>query len=505
MFRILGSRKTLCDGFTRREVLRAGTLSFLSLSDWFRLQAADVSPVARAVPAAPGSPLSGFGQAKSCILLFLFGSPSQHDTFDPKPEAPEEIRGELKPIATRVPGMHFCELFPRIARLSDRLTVVRSLNHTHPIHGVAYSLTATPIISERMQLDPRDARHWPFVGSVVQYVDERQKRKEPPVPRNICLPYLLSSRRGHPSRDAGPYGHFLGPKYDPVWTEFQGECTKLLDYYSREKYLDPFAGIRPDARLPLGAADTLAEDVTLGRLEHRQALLSRLDAACRSLDRPEALRNFDRHQQRAFALMTASRTREALDIAREPLAVREKYGMHLFGQATLAARRLVEAGSRFATVFWDDYHHPQSAWDTHNYHFPKMRNLLCPGLDQALAALLEDLESRGMLDETLVVCMSEHGRTPLIDNGPRIKGGGRGHWAQAYAGLLAGGGVARGKVVGKTDRIGGEVADTPISPKDILATIYHLLGIDPHTMLTDRLGRPVPAAGEGQVRRELLA
>jgi hypothetical protein len=495
MFRILGSRKQLCDGLTRRDLLQIGTLGFLSLSDWLRLRAS-ATEVRTTVPA--------FGRAKSCILLFLFGSPSQHDTFDPKPEAVDEIRGELKPIATRVPGMHICELFPKLARLSDRTTIVRSLNHTHPIHGVAYSLTATPIISERMQLDPRDSRHWPFIGSVVHYLDERRGRAEPPVPRNICLPYLLSSRRGHPSRDAGPYGHFLGTKYDPVWTEFEGESTKLLDYHSREKYLDPFAGITPEGRLPLGTADTLAEGVTLGRLEERQALLNQFDAVCRSLDRQEAVRNFDRHQQRAFSLMAVSRTREALDLGGEPMTVREKYGMHLFGQATLAARRLIEAGSRFATVFWDDFHHLQSAWDTHNYHFPKMRNLLCPGLDQTLCALLEDLENRGLLDETMVVCMSEHGRTPKIDDGPRIKGGGRGHWAQAYSAIFAGGGFARGKIVGKTDRIGSDVADTPISPKDVLATMYHLLGIDPHTTITDRLGRPVPVAGEGQVRTELI-
>jgi hypothetical protein len=499
MFRILGSQKTLCDGLTRRDVLQIGTLGFLSLSDWFRLNAGEPGALATG-----GIPKGAFGKAKSCILLFLFGSPSQHDTFDPKPGATEEIRGELKPIGTSVPGTQICELLPKVARLADRLTIVRSLNHLHPIHGVAYSITGTPIISESMQLDPRDSRHWPFIGSVVQYLDEQRKRKEPPVPRNICLPYLLSSRRGHPSRDAGPYGHSLGHKYDPVWTEFEGEATKLLNYHSREKYVDPFAGITPEGRLPLGTADSLAEGVTLGRLDDRRALLGRFDAACRSFDEQEAIRNFDRHQHRAFSLMRNSRTREALDIGREPIAMRERYGMHLFGQATLAARRLIEAGSRFATVFWDDFHHPQSAWDTHNWHFPKMRNLLCPGLDQTLSALLEDLETRGLLDETLVVCISEHGRTPKIDSGPRIHGGGRGHWSQAYSALMAGGGFARGKVVGKTDSIGGEVADTPMSPKDILATMYYLLGIDPHTMIPDRLGRPIAVAGEGRLRAELL-
>jgi uncharacterized protein (DUF1501 family) len=200
--------------------------------------------------------------------------------------------------------------------------------------------------------------------------------------------------------------------------------------------------------------------------------------------------------------LTASETRQALDVGRESAAMRERYGMHLFGQATLAARRLVEAGSRFVTVFWDDFHHLQSAWDTHTQHYPKMRNLLCPGLDQTFTALVEDLDARGLLDETLVACMSEHGRTPRLIDGR--EGGGRDHWSQAYSALFAGGGVARGKVVGRTDAQGGEVVDNPISPKDILATMYHLLGVDPSEKMVDRLGRPMVAAGEADVREELL-
>jgi hypothetical protein len=437
--------------------------------------------------------------------LFLFGSPSQHDTFDPKPAAPEEVRGELRPISTRVPGMQICELFPRLARFSDRITIVRSLAHDLPIHGVAYALTGTPVLTIDMQLDPRDARHWPFIGSVVDYCDRQQPRPTGAVPPNICMPWLLSSRRNHPSRDAGPYGHFLGSDFDPVWTEFDGPGTTLLEYHARERYLDPYAGIAPGDRLLLGAADTLAPEVTLGRLDNRRTLLNRFDAAWHTFDHQPATRRFECHQRRAFDLIMHSRTRTALDVAREPRQVRERYGMHLFGQATLAARRLVETGCRFATVFWDDYHHLQSAWDTHNWHFPKMRNLLCPGLDQTLTALLEDLELRGLLDETLVVCLSEHGRTPRIDSGPRIHGGGRGHWSRAYSALLAGGGVARGRVVGRTDRLGAEVADTSVSPKDVLATMYHLLGIDPDSTLRDRQGRPHRVGGEGRVRPELLA
>src|SRR5207244_3748919 len=190
-----------------------------------------------------------------------------------------------------------------------------------------------------------------------------------------------------------------------------------------------------------------------------------------------------------------------LDLNREPLALRDSYGMTLFGQAALAARRLVEAGSRFVTVFVDEYGLAGSGWDTHWDHYPRMKNELLPGLDRAYAGLIADLDSRGLLDETLVLCLSEHGRTPKLQNVP---GGGRDHWSQAYSALFAGGGVARGRVVGRTDRQAGAVVERPVSPKDVLATVYHLLGIDPQTTLTDRGGRPLPLVGGGEVVREML-
>jgi len=194
--------------------------------------------------------------------------------------------------------------------------------------------------------------------------------------------------------------------------------------------------------------------------------------------------------------------RTALDLGREPLALRETYGMTVFGQAALAARRLVEAGSRFVTVFWDEYGLAGSGWDTHWDHFNRMKNELTPGFDRALYGLIADLDARGLLDETLVLCLSEHGRTPKLS---RAAGGGRDHWSRAYSAVLAGGGVARGRVVGKTDRIAGDVTERPVSPKDVLATTYHLLGIDPETTLTDRTGRPVPLAAEGRVLEDALA
>jgi uncharacterized protein (DUF1501 family) len=184
------------------------------------------------------------------------------------------------------------------------------------------------------------------------------------------------------------------------------------------------------------------------------------------------------------------------------LPLRESYGMTVFGQAALTARRLVEAGSKFVSVFWDEFGLAGSGWDTHWEHYPRMRNELCPGFDRAIYGLIEDLDQRGMLDETLVLVMSEHGRTPRINSS---NGGGRDHWSQAYTCLFAGGGVARGRVVGRTDRHGGTVTERPVSPKDVLATVYHLLGIDPDTMLIDRAGRPLPLVSDGQVVTDMLA
>jgi hypothetical protein len=402
-----------------------------------------------------------------------------------------------------VPGVQICELFPKIAGICDKTTIVRSMTHPYAIHGIAYALTSTPFLDIPMQLNPRDPRNWPFIGSVVAHLDDRRGRAN--VPNNIALPWLVSSRRNHPSRDAGPYGHFLGSAWDPMWVEFQGEGTPKLHYdpEAANPTLDPFGGLMPGFRFPLGAGEGASAEVELARLAERRALLGQLGARHRATDGQEATRDFARQQSRAFATLTSTRTREVLDVGRETAAMRERYGLHLFGQSTLAARRLVEAGSRFVTVFWDDFHHLQSAWDTHTHHYPKMRRLLCPGLDQTFTALVEDLESRGLLDETLVVCMSEHGRTPRLMDGR--EGGGRDHWSQAYSAIFAGGGIARGKVIGRTDAQGGEVADNPVSPKDVLATMYHLLGVDPNATIVDRQGRPVRAAGDGTVRDELLS
>jgi hypothetical protein len=494
-------------------MLWAGGLGLLGvgLSGFFRLQAAQATAPRR--PPVAGS----FGKAKSCILLYLYGSPSQLELCDMKPDAPLEIRGDLRPIRSSLPGLDVCELLPKMARVMDRMTVVRSMTHPYPIHGVAYATTGTPAIDIPMELNPRDARHWPFIGSVVDYLrraNEPQNERltnEPSafrgraVPDNIALPFHFSSQRVGEVPRAGPYAAFLGNAYNPLWTDFRGQAnakiTKTLDNRTIE-FDEPYVGITPESSFELADAARVTPDLTIDRLDRRRSLLQQFDQARARVDRSDAGRNLDRYRDMAYRLIGSAKVQEALDVQREPRPVRESYGMTIFGQASLAARRLVEAASRFVTVFWDEFGLAGSGWDTHWEHYPRMKNELCPGLDMALSGLILDLEQRGLLDETLVLVLSEHGRTPRITS---QRGGGRDHWSGAYSCLFAGGGVARGRVVGKTDRHAATVTERPVSPKDILATVYHLLGIDPETVLNDRAGRALPLVADGAVVQEMLA
>jgi hypothetical protein len=478
-------------------LLRIGGLApfCMGLGDFFSLQESAAS--ARSAPR--------LGRAKACILLYLYGSPSQHDTFDPKPEAAVEIRGEMQAIATRTPGLHICDGLPQVAAIADRLTVVRSLTHPYPLHGTAYALSGSPAVDTAIEAQPRDPRHWPFIGSTVDYLAERPAgSREPAVPRNVALPCLLGSRANYPPL-AGPYATFLGASYDPVWTDFAEQGVKPTPKVSSSDsrhHFDPNAGIRPEARIGLAGDSPQQSPAGQADTGRPRRLLAQFDAAQPWLADNPRIRAYDRQQQRAFSLLASGRFREALDIAREPPKSRHRYGMTLFGQATLAARRLIEAGCTFVTVFWDAWGDNNAAWDTHYLHFPRMKEILLPGFDAAFSALILDLEARGLLDETLILCFSEHGRTAKIDN---VAGGGRNHWSQVYSAVFAGGGVAAGRVVGKSDKSGAAVVDRPVSPKNILATAYHLLGIDPHTTIPDRTGRPLPLVAEGAVVQEMLA
>jgi hypothetical protein len=504
MLRILGSPSRLCDGLSRREMLRAGGLSLLGLG------AGDLLRQESARGASSPSPEGGsFGKAQACILLYLYGAPSQLETYDPKPEAPVEIRGQFQAIDTAVPGLQICEHLPRLARVLDRATVVRSMTHPYNIHSAAYALTGVPQVDIPMELNPYDSRHWPYIGSVLDFLERQssqtpQFKKLPPVPRNVAMPFQFSSRSPQFTR-GGPYGGFLGQSYNPVWTEFEGEPLKAVDRWTGGGAVDvrdPYLGVKPEGRFLVSRAAQLQPEITLDRLNRRRDLLSQFDQGRRDLGDNAIVEAQDRFEQMAFSLMTSEPIRTALDIQREPAALREQYGMTLFGQAALAARRMIEAGSRLVTVFWDEIVIANTAWDTHFDHFTRLKDELLPGLDQAFSALVLDLEARGMLDTTLVACISEHGRTPQISNS---RGGGREHWSRAYGGLFAGGGIRRGSLIGRTDKQAGDVVERPVSPKDILATLYHLLGVDPATMLEDRLGRPLPLVAEGRVVPELLA
>lgn len=484
MLRVLGSPKQLCDGVTRRDSLVVGGLSLFGLNLAGHLKAGDKKPVA--------------GKAKSCILLFLYGSPSQIEMADMKPDAPVEIRGELKPIRSTLPGCDVCELLPHTSRVMDKVTVVRSMTHKHPIHGVAFATTAVPDIDVAMELNPHDQKHWPFLGSVVAYLEE-QNGKRKAVPDNIALPFPFSSQRKGEVPRAGPYAAFLGSKYNPHFTRFHGKAnrqiTKTLTT-TTETFDEPYVGIDTDARFTLGDATRLPADVTVDRLNDRKSLLEQMEDARRT-----RIPTGDGFRERAYEMIGNEAVRTALDVSRENPKTRDRYGHTLFGQSCLAARRLVEAGSKFVTCFWDEFGLAGSGWDTHWEHYPRMRNELMPGFDRGYAGLISDLDERGMLDDTLVLVLSEHGRTPKLDNN---KGGGRDHWSQAYSAFLAGGGVARGRVVGKTDKHGGTVTDNPVSPKDVLATTLHLLGYDLATTLTDRLGRPQVLVPDGRVIGEVL-
>lgn len=492
MIRLLGSSKTLCDGVTRRDLLHLGGLSLFGLN-------VGTHAALQAAPASRNSD-THFGRAKSCILVYLIGAPPQHETFDPKPAAPAAIQGELKAIPTSVPGTSIGELLPRTADLIDRVTLVRSMTHAWPFHAVNYALAGIPEINPRKESDPNDRTEWPFIGSVIDYLDAQQApTKRPSIPRNIGLPFPVYAHVNFRLL-GGPYAGFLGQQYDPLWTAFDSLGTRKVPVLVEgSEARDPFAGILPDDRFRLGNSNPDVE--SLERVGLRRSLLEQFDTTRRDLEGHLRVRGYDQHQQTAYDLVSNGGLARALDVQLEPQAMRDAYGMNLFGQSLLAARRIIAAGGKFVTVFWDTYGHFANGWDTHSNHYPRLKDFLLPVFDHSFPAFLLDLEQRGMLDETLVLCLSEHGRTPQLNNRP---GGGREHWSRVYSVLLAGAGVAPGHVVGESDKIGGDVKSDPVSPKDILASAFHLLGVDPHSTVPDPLGRPVPIAGTGVVRRELF-
>jgi hypothetical protein len=484
MLRILGSKKRLCNGMTRREMLQAGASGLLGLG------LGDLAPT-RADSYRPRH----FGRAKNVILLYLYGAVSQIDTFDPKPDAPAEIRGPFRSIATKLAGVRLGEHLPLLADRLDRVTIVRSMTHPNPIHNVALAVTGIRQTDVPMELNQRDPRHWPFFGSVIDYLEtERHGRGTPSlIPRDVILPWKQSTHA--PEKRAGFFGGFLGSRFDPTPIQFQGRGSLPTSLES----FNPYCGIVPNGGFGFPAS-ALQPDITLDRFQSRRSLLDQLADQQRAWDQLPAPHAYDEIQRLALGLCDSRTLPGALNLERETAAVRERYGNHLFGQSALLARRLIEAGSRIVTVLWDEFKANNSAWDTHNLQTHRLGRELCPGFDRAFAALLDDLEQRGLIDETLVLVLTEHGRTPL----PEAGGDGRGHWSNVYSVMLAGAGVGRGQIVGSSDRQGGHVHSRPVSPKDILRTVYHLMGVDAERSIPDRQSRPIPLVDGGEVVPEIL-
>lgn len=488
LLRVLGGPKRVCGGVTRRDLMLAGGLGLLGSGLQNSAFAAD----------APKA------TAKNVILLYLFGGPSQLETFDPKPDAPVEVRGTIGSIETSLPGCRIAEHLPKTAQLMDRCTVVRSLTHPWNFHGMMWATTNVPESNVPIEENQRLEKHWPYLGSVFEYLRQMEQGPLPvgAVPHNMILPWALSSRRPAAYHYARAHGSFLGYAYDPVWTEFYGEPTRSEMRWSqgpKAEIRDPYLGITPESRFALSEEATLPAEITIDRLDRRKSLLVQFDEQLRKLDRGKAGRMYDQQRSTAFSLINSSTLANAFDLAQEPAEVRDGYGMNLFGQSVLQARRLVESGCRFVTVVYDEFGQLNAGWDTHMDHYNRLKTELLPSFDAAFSSLMHDLEQRGLLQDTLVCVMNEMGRTP------KFQGEGRGHWGTAYSNLFAGGGVRPGMVVGQTDAIAGNVTDRPVSAKDVLATLYHLLGYDPHsTPYTDRQNRPLPLAF-GDVIREMVA
>jgi hypothetical protein len=485
MITVLGSPRLCCDGVTRRETLKAGALSLLG--GFFNLPSLlALEQAARARPAR--------GKAKSVILLYLQGGPATQDMFDLKPDAPVGIKSEFKPIATSAPGVAVCEHLPKTARWMHRNVVVRSVYHKGGCHNNLPMYTGYDVPPP--DDSPRDTDP-PSMGSVCLYQEHQAGRGRKPgeLPRYVYLPCPLGW--GEARRKPGPGGGFLGQGYDPLYTE----CTAYLDRPMKKS--DDMQVVRGE---PLFKDLELPEGVTLDRLSGRRGLLRQFDDQLRRAEAKPGLDGYTGKQKLAFDLLTSARIREAFDLSREPDRVRERYGKTLFGNSTLLARRLVERGVRFVNVSWDNFRErfefPPSnqVWDTHERNFPILKENHLPNFDWTYSALLEDLSLRGLLDETLVVVMGEMGRTPKINGN-----GGRDHWTFCYSVLLAGAGVRGGSVYGASDAHAAYVKDKPVRIRDLCATIYHCLGIDPETMVRDHGGRPIPVAHGGRPLEAILA
>jgi hypothetical protein len=448
---------TDCEGFYRRDFLKIGAAGLLGLSlpQLLRLEALARSPA----PQDKGSKSDPAGRrATSVILVWLGGGPSHMDMWDLKPNAPEGIRGEFKPIATKADGIQICEHLPKMAQVADKVTIIRSLYHTIPSHGVASVWMNTGN-------KPTAALQYPILGSLTT----KLLRTEPGVPPFVSFADIKGGA-------LGPAG-YLGTAYNPFVVDGAPG--------GKGKGGGGTLGVR---------GITLPTGFTLEELENRNKLLQGFDTRFRNLDRAgDLVDGLDAFHKQALEILRSDKTKKAFDLGQESKELRDRYGANGFGQGALAARRLIEAGVRFVTI-------SLGGWDTHGKNFEALSKRLLPPLDQTLSSLVQDLDDRGLLEHTIVYCAGEFGRTPKVN-----KNAGRDHWARSMAVVLAGGGFKRGYAHGTTDAQGMAADKEPCTPDDVAATIFHRLGIDPHRELMTPTGRPVQLFREGKVVEKLLA
>jgi len=428
-------------------------------------------------------------RAKSTILFFLCGGASHIDMWDLKPKAPLEYRGLFQPIATSASGVQLCEHLPMLAKQAHHLALLNSVGatvNTNDHHaGYYYNLTGHAPDQTFLSLGNNRTPYgddWPYLGTVVG----ARRPQHPQLPNAITLPHMPSKA---PYTRPGQFAARLGVEHDPLYV--QGSLEEPLKFQA------------PALALEAGT--------TTDRLALRHELLEQVDNVRRQGDAHLAVDTWQQHQQRAFSLLMSSHTAEAFDVAREPQSLRERYGETVNGMSLLLARRLVEAGVPFVTVFWKENEQLSSrcksagGWDTHGNNFNCLKDSLLPEFDRAYSALLEDLAQRGLLDETLVMVTSEMGRKPRIGD-PRsggVDGAGRDHWTHCLTDVLAGGGIRGGQVYGSSDRFAEYPSDHPITPADVTKTVYHAMGID-DLEARDREGRPYNLLSEGRPLVELF-
>jgi hypothetical protein len=439
----------------RRSMLRVGGAGMLGLTMPKLIQAAERSTSFKA-------------RAKSVIFLFQWGGPSQLDTFDMKPDAPETVRSPYRPISSSAAGIQVCELMPEMAQRMHHVTLIRTMTHTMKNHASAgyYALSghAPPTDDQRLR-DSLDL--YPAYGSVVDHLAPNDNG----MPTSVAYPHVIRDGSIVPAQHAS----FLGKRHDPLlFLEDPNDANFQL----------------PELSLPSG--------LSIDRLQRRRELQKLVDQQAKLMEFSGEARGFDQYYERAISMLTSDRVRKAFDLSAENRGVRDRYGRTTYGQSCLLARRLVESGVKFVTVYFSDSiggrRVNQGGWDTHGFDNTRMYEIVdkyqLPITDQTLPTLLDDLEDRGLLDETLVVWMGEFGRTPEIN-----KNLSRDHWPQCYTALLAGGGVKGGYVYGTSDELAKFPAEKPVKPEDLAATIYQLLGIDPATEIHDRNDRPLIIGG----------